>query len=232
MANLPSDIAQQAIDASGVDYLLGDIDDGSRPAQVLLRAYEQCLMQLLRGANWNFARKTTQLTLLAGRDRQHAECGNDCSCTFGFMNTRFRLIARKSDLSLGICRGKTLAFRQATSRTALPCKDCHNRRRVHRPWEVLGKVPRSSPASVSGQRGLWCATHPCNYPSPTGVSDTIGVAPTARTVILTNVQFAFCVYTADNSLSVTMGLHCSVRHWLRIWPARSRYHLPRTRSSA
>src|ERR1035437_1329300 len=63
--NLPSDVAQEAIDASGTDYLLGDLEDGSRPAQVLLRKYQQCLMQLLRGANWDFARATAPLTLLA-----------------------------------------------------------------------------------------------------------------------------------------------------------------------
>ena len=63
--NLPTDVAQQSLDAAGVDHLLGDIEDGVRPAQVTLRAYRQCLMQLLRTAHWNFARRQSPLQLLA-----------------------------------------------------------------------------------------------------------------------------------------------------------------------
>ena len=64
MAYEPTDVAQQALDAAGIEYTLGNIEDGTRPAQVTLRAYERCLRQLLRAAHWNFARKTVRLTLL------------------------------------------------------------------------------------------------------------------------------------------------------------------------
>lgn len=63
--NLPADIANQALDAAAVDFTIGDLQEGTRPAQVVLRWYGQCLRQLLRSANWSFARKTADLTLLA-----------------------------------------------------------------------------------------------------------------------------------------------------------------------
>src|SRR5271157_2449661 len=65
MPNQPTDIANAALDAAGVDFTLGDIEDGTRPAQVCLRAYWTCLRQLLRSVHWNFARKSEPLTLLA-----------------------------------------------------------------------------------------------------------------------------------------------------------------------
>ena len=65
MANLPSDIANQALDAIFWPEILGDIEDGSHEAAITLRAYRQCLMQLLRAAHWSFARKTAPMMLLA-----------------------------------------------------------------------------------------------------------------------------------------------------------------------
>lgn len=59
--NLPADVGQQALDAAGIDFTIGDLEEGTRPAQVLLRAYGQCLRQLLRAAPWDFARKQVPL---------------------------------------------------------------------------------------------------------------------------------------------------------------------------
>ena len=62
---VPADICNQALDAIGSEISIGDLEEGSREAQVLLRAYSQCLRQLLRTANWDFARKQVQPFLLA-----------------------------------------------------------------------------------------------------------------------------------------------------------------------
>ena len=59
------DVANQSLDAMSWPLVLGDIQDGSHEAQVLLRAYSLCRKQLLRAANWSFARKTAPMTLLA-----------------------------------------------------------------------------------------------------------------------------------------------------------------------
>jgi|SRR5579864_4178269 len=65
MANTPTDIANQSLDAIGLDFTLGDIEEGTRPAQVTLRAYRECLKQLLRAVHWNFARRQAPMVLLA-----------------------------------------------------------------------------------------------------------------------------------------------------------------------
>ncbi len=65
MANDPTDIANLALDACGINIQLNDIEQGGREANVLLRAYPECLRQLLRAAPWAFARKQAALQLLA-----------------------------------------------------------------------------------------------------------------------------------------------------------------------
>src|ERR1019366_9538890 len=62
---LPSDVANQALDAIMWPEVLGDLEDGSHEGAIILRAYRQCLMQLLRAAHWALARKTAPLVLLA-----------------------------------------------------------------------------------------------------------------------------------------------------------------------
>lgn len=65
MSNYPADIANEALDAAGVDFTIGDMQDGTKPAQVVLRHYPQCLRQLLRSAHWDMARKQAPLLMLA-----------------------------------------------------------------------------------------------------------------------------------------------------------------------
>lgn len=67
MAYFPVDPANEALDAIGSRTVIGDLEEGSREAQVLLRKYGQALRQMLRCAHWNFARKEAPLQLLADR---------------------------------------------------------------------------------------------------------------------------------------------------------------------
>lgn len=60
----PTDAANDALDAIGSPSVLSDIEDGSRVAQICLRAYRRCIPELLRAAPWQFARKQAPLTLL------------------------------------------------------------------------------------------------------------------------------------------------------------------------
>jgi hypothetical protein len=73
--NLIADVANQALDMAGVDFTIGDLEEGTKPAQVLLRAYGQNLRQLLRGANWNFARRQAPLVMLADATGQTPNVG-------------------------------------------------------------------------------------------------------------------------------------------------------------
>jgi hypothetical protein len=65
MAGNPTDICNLALDAIGIPFQLGDVEQGGREANVCLRAYSECLSQLLRAAPWAFARRNTALLLLA-----------------------------------------------------------------------------------------------------------------------------------------------------------------------
>ena len=185
MAQFPSDVAQQAIDASGVDYLLGDIEDGSRPAQVLLRAYQQCLTQLLRGANWDFARKTAPLTLLADATGNTPNVGTLVPVPWTYE------YAYPTDC----CKARFIPWNQATQNPGIP------------PGNI---VPSATPSPIVTGLGnpqigsgivrpaRFVIANDSNYPPPAGSTswEVQGVSPSSRTVILTNVQSAYLVYTA------------------------------------
>ncbi len=181
---LPSDVAQEAIDSSGTDYLLGDIEDGSRPGQLLLRKYQQCLMQLLRGANWNFARAQRPLELLADATGNTPNVGTLVPVPFTYLYAyptdcmRLRFIPWNGLQSPGLPPGNiTPPNPAAPTVTGLGNPICSNQQ--IRPARFV--VATDS-----------------NYPPPSGsVSwEVQGVSPAGRTVILTDVQSAIAVYTA------------------------------------
>jgi hypothetical protein len=183
MANLPSDIAQQAIDASGLDYLLGDIEDGSRPAQVILRAYQQCLSQLLRGANWDFARKTAPLTLLADATGNTPNVGTLVPVPWVY----------EYEYPIDCCKARVIPWNQGTQNPGIP------------PGNI---IPPATPAPIVTGLGnpqigagrirpaRFVIATDSNYPPPAGSEDAPGVSPAGRTVVLTNVQSAYLIYTA------------------------------------
>lgn len=185
MSSLPQDIANQALDAAGVDFTIGDMEEGTRPAQVLLRAYGQCLRQLLRGANWDFARKTAPMTLLADASGQTANVGSQVPVPWLY------------------------EYSYPT--------DCMKVRFI--PWNGPGLVSPPPPSNIqlppvplltgqgNGQQPLtgqrlrparFVIATDFNYPPPPGqiTWEVQGVSPEGRTVVLTNVKQALCVYTA------------------------------------
>lgn len=184
MANLPVDIANQALDAAGIDFTLGDLEEGTRPAQVCLRAYGECLRQLLRGAPWDFARRESPLVLLADATGQTPDVGTvvpgsqfiyeyaypiDCA--------RIRYIPWCPFLNPGA------------------------------PSDNIQPVNSSAPLMTGlgqppyvGQRAMparYLVTNDPNYPPAQGQIfwEVQGTSPQGRVVILTNVQNARCVYT-------------------------------------
>src|SRR5450755_4081823 len=181
--NLPSDIAQQAIDQSGLDYLLGDIEDGSRPAQVLLRAYQQCLQQLLRGCQWDFARKTAPLTLLADATGTTPNVGTLVPVPWVY----------EYEQPIDCCKVRFIPWNQSTQNPGLP------------PGNITPPNPGSPIVTGLGQPQIgagmirparFVVATDSNYPPPVGSDETLGVSPAARTVILTNVKYAYLIYTA------------------------------------
>lgn len=180
----PEDIANAAIDTAGLDFTLGDLQEGTRPAQVVLRHYWQCLRQLHRAAHWDFARATAPLLLLA-------------DATGSTPNV-----------------GTVVPLSQFIYEFSYPV-DCLKVRFI--PWNYAAQNPgppagniappnNNLPLTSGQQQGYvgqpirpakFTVATDQNYPYPPGTDfDAIqGVSPAGRTVILTNVQNAQCVYT-------------------------------------
>jgi len=180
---LPEDIANQALDAAGVDMSIGSLQEGTRPAQVLLRAYGQCLRQLLRAAHWNFARTQTPLTLLADASGQTPNVGNQVPTPWSYeyayplncMKVRF-VPWNPQSLTPGV-PSKNISIPSTPLMTGLGQQpSCNMRLQPARFLEAMDTnyLP------------------PGNDPLP----QNQGVSPQGRTVILTNVQNALVVYTA------------------------------------
>ena len=180
--NLPADVGQQALDAAGIDFTIGDLEEGTKPAQVLLRAYGQNLRQLLRAANWNWARRESPLLLLADATGQTPNVGAvvpsgefiyEYALPIDCMKIRF--IPWHRGINPGSPAGNiTPPNPTVPLTTATPLAIGH----------------RLMPAK-------FLITNDPNYPPQVGQIfwETQGESPQGRAVILCNVQNAKCIYT-------------------------------------
>ena len=186
MANqTPTDICNQALDAAAIDFTLGDITEGTRSAQVCLRAYGQCIRQLLRGANWDFARKQAPLTLLADATGQTPNVGNlvpnaSFIYEYSYPNdaAKVRFVPWNGPINPGTPSGNIVP-----------------------PNNNLPLTTGQGQAPFVGQRvrpARFLIATDFNYPPTPGSDDweVQGASPPARTVVLTNVKNAQAVYTA------------------------------------
>lgn len=180
--NLPADIANQALDAIGYDEeSIGDLEEGTRAAQVCLRAYGQCLRQLLRGAHWDFARKQAPLQLLADATGNTANVGTIVPTPWTYeyaypvdcMKARFIPWNRQQQTN------------QIPGNISIPTTPLMTGLGA----PTIGQKQRPARFLI-GTDG--------NYPpDPGGIYwETQGVSPTSRTVIMCNVPQATLVYTA------------------------------------
>lgn len=179
----PTAIANQSLDAAGITFTLGDIEEGTRSAQVCLRAYRHCLQQLLRAAHWNFARKQAQMELLADASGQTPNVGTIVPAPWTYeyayppdcMKARF-VPANPFGLNGFIPQNNA----------------------------QLPNVPLTTGTggpNFQGQRLIparFLVATDFNYPPLPGQQSwqVQGVSPQGRTVILTNVKSAMLVYTA------------------------------------
>lgn len=181
--DLPADIANQALDAIGAGFSIGDMTEGSDFAQITLRAYGQCMRQLLRAARWAFARKQVRLVLLADATGQTPNVGTLVQKPWRFcylyptdcMTVRFIPWSRY-DVYVPAPPGNIALPPEPL--TTGP-QNAGNYGRELRPARFL------------------VGTDP-NYPSAPGQIywETQGQSPIGSTVIMTNVQYAEAVYTA------------------------------------
>jgi hypothetical protein len=184
MSGLPADIANQALDAIGSEVVLGDIEDGSREAQVLLRAYGETIRQLLRSANWNFATKIEAMTLLADASGATPNVG-----TIVPMNALYEYSYPTDCL-----RARSVRYQPGYSGVGTPA----------------GNIGTSGAPLTTGQlttsygnpmrRAKFCLINDPNYPVAPGQQwwDVPGLSPTGRLVVLTNAPNAQMIYTMFN----------------------------------
>ena len=173
-----TDIANRVLDALGMNVTIGDLEDGSREAAVLLRSYQPCLEQLLRAAHWNFARKQAPLLLLGDATGQTVGVGTTVQqpWTYCYAYPTDCVRARYLPLLAAVTAPVTGATGVIPGTVATPVG--------------VGAYFRS--------RAKFVVSTDYNYPPPVGSDPvgTSGIAVDARTVVNTNVQNAQLVYTA------------------------------------
>ena len=180
--NLPQDVANQALDQAAVEHTIGDLQEGTRTAQVLLRAYSQCLRQLIRSANWDFARATSDLLLLADATGQTPNVGALVPTPWIY----------EYALPIDCMKVRFIPWNYGQYPSVPP-------NNIAIPQNVPLTTGQGQP-QTTGQRlrpaRFVIATDP-NYPPQPGQLfwEVQGESPQGRTVILTNVQNAKAIYT-------------------------------------
>lgn len=184
MSNEPTDVAQQAIDACGISVVLGDLEDGTKEAQVLLRAYGQCLRQLLRSVHWNFARFQAPMVLLADATGNTPNVGANVIKPWVY----------EYSYPINCMKARFVPWTPQGLVSPVP------------PGNIVPANPNVPLTTGLGNPVAGAVTRPArwleatdpNYPAPAGALtwDVQGVSPQGRTVILTNVRDAQLVYTA------------------------------------
>lgn len=184
MTNLVSDIAYQALDAAGIAVIMGDIEDGSEQANVMLRAYRQALQQLLRAAHWDFARFTAPLVLLADATGSTPNVGTQVPGGQFLYEYQYPIDCMK-------VRFIPWNYFQAPP---VPGGNIQPPQPTLPLMSGLGQQPAIRQPIRPARFVL--ATD-SNYPPPGGAItwEVQGVSPQGRTVILTNVLNAQCTYT-------------------------------------
>lgn len=180
--NLPADVCNEALDAIGSATVIGDPEEGTREAQVILRKYGQCMRQLLRGANWDFARATSPLTLLGDASGNTPGVGTLVAQPWTYCY----------QYPPDAAKVRFIPWNPANQAAAVPPD---NIAIPSTPLMTgLGQQPGNCIRQVPARFVL--ATDP-NYPEPAGqiTWEVQGVSPQGRTVILTNVRYAQCIYT-------------------------------------
>jgi hypothetical protein len=179
----PTDVANEALDSVGWPNVLGDIEDGSEQGAILLRKYRQCLMQLLRSANWDFARKTVPLTLLADATGNTPNVGTAVPIPWIYE------YAYPTDCM----KVRFVPFNYANQADMTPANNI--------------QIPQTPLLTGVGTQALigtrlrpsrFVIATDFNYPPPQGQQtwDIQGISPQGRTVVLSNVRMASVVYTA------------------------------------
>ena len=187
----PADIANRALDAIGSRKSIGDLQEGTREAQVALRHYGQVMRQLFRAVHWNFARKRAPLMLLQDATgqttQQQIAAGQPVTVGTGTIGQRPWLYEYRWPTDCVKARFVPMT-QSSASPSAVP--QMTNVGVNIRPWDIPTpfQVAEDEVPNVVGHIASWD-----RYPDTT---TTMGQALSYQTVILSNQQSAQLVYTA------------------------------------
>lgn len=180
---LPPDIANEALVALGrSSMMIGDLQEGSNAANILLTKYSQCLQQLQRAAHWNFLRREAKLLLLADASGNTPDVGTKVPT--GWL---YSYASPQDNL-----KSRFVPWNRESQATAIPPGNIQ----VPETPQVDGLGSARVPFRPPPAKFLEAMDYD-NLP-PTPSYDTPGVSPIGRTVILTNVRYASLVYTMFN----------------------------------
>ncbi len=180
----PTSLSNRALDQIGAEGVLGDITDGTRAAQLCLRQYNPCRQQLLRAANWNFARKDAPLVMLAARG------GN-------IPNVATQVIypwLYEYEYPIDCMRARCVPLNSRFDLAPPPGNIVPTN-----PLPPAGIYPAPFWGGGQIQPARWLEAVDPNYPSIQGQIfwESRGSSPAGRTVILTDVCYAHLIYTCD-----------------------------------
>lgn len=180
MSSLPADVANQALDAAGFDFTIGDLAEGSKPSTILLRAYSQCLRQLLRAARWGFARQQSQMLLLA----------DATGATPNVQTNTIRPWVYEYALPQNCCQARFVPWGPQGVSPPVPAGNII----PPNPQAPLASGLGSPFAGARLRPARWLLAFDPNFASDSW--ETPGISPQGRSVICTNVANAQLVFTA------------------------------------
>lgn len=188
MANLPQDIWNQALDQAAIDFVIGDPNEGTKPAEACRRNYRTLRRSLLRAAHWDFARASVPMLLLADATGQTPNVGRIVPQPWNYEyalptdSLKVRFVPWTNYATPG---GQIPQGNIVPPDNSVPLTGGLNAPPVNQ----LQQVP-----------ARFLVTQDSNYiPDLTNVEwwEIEGVSPTGRVVICTNVYMANVVYTRD-----------------------------------
>jgi len=178
----PEAVANEALEAAGIDFVIGQLTEGTTTAQKVLRKYRPCLSSMLRGAHWTFCRKESPLQLIADASGQTPNVGTIVPSNFLYSYA----------LPADCAKVRYIPANLAGINPPIPTDN------IVPPDDTAPLTTGNPQPGWVGQRIVptrFLVTNDTNY-IPEGASNNIqGVSPIGQTVICSNQQFARCVYT-------------------------------------
>jgi hypothetical protein len=180
---VPADLVNRALDSLGAGMVIGELEEGTMAARAALRAYTPTLQQLLRAAHWGFARKQQPLYLLQDASGQTPNVGTG---TPGMGSWNYEYAWPIDCVKVRYC---TLPQQQPGQSNQLPIMA----NLPYQPGNYRNRQARFliSQDAVPTQIGALSS-----WGSAPGITTVQGQGANSQTVILSNVQNLWGVYTS------------------------------------